>query len=506
MTRLRDPRLLAFCAGLGAALGIAPFNILIATPLGLGALIYLLAQSPTPKAAAVSAFWGGLGYFILALHWIVEPFMVYAAQEGWMAPFAILGLSGGLALFFALPVWAICALARPQSRAARIMAIVLALSFGEYLRAYILTGFPWAMFGHAMIGTNLRILAGVIGAHGMGFLLLGLAGLLAHFAINGAWRFAGGLLGGIVALWVFMPVFPAPQAAPDAPLIRIIQPNAAQDLKWRPEMKPFFQDRILDLTALPVREAGDARPDLVLYPETVLTSLLENAETIRQDLAAAAGGGMLFLGAQRLEGEVAYNSLALVDQTGAVTATYDKHHLVPFGEYMPLQSLSREMGLHGLANRMGLSFSRGSGAQVFDLGADLGTVFPMVCYEAIFPHYITDVPRPNWMFHATNDAWFGQFSGPYQHLALLQLRAAEQGLPVLRAANTGVSAVIDARGEIVSALGMGEMGVIDATLPPSLPPTLYARFGDVAYGVMLLGLLGAFLRKRRVDMVDPTRT
>ena len=130
----------------------------------------------------------------------------------------------------------------------------------------------------------------------------------------------------------------------------------------------------------------------------------------------------------------------------------------------------------------------------------------MVCYEAIFPHYITDVPRPDWMFHATNDAWFGQFSGPYQHLALLQLRAAEQGLPVLRAANTGVSAVIDARGEIMSALGMGEMGVIDATLPPSLPPTLYARFGDVAYGVMLLGLLGAFLRKRRVDMVDPTRT
>ncbi|MCV2876962.1 apolipoprotein N-acyltransferase [Rhodobacteraceae bacterium XHP0102] len=501
MPRLGDPRLLACLAGGIAALGLAPFNIVIATPVGFAGLMFFACQAVGPRAAAAIGFWGGFGYFLVALHWIVEPFLVHAAQEGWMAPFALLGLAAGLALFVAAPLGAAAVLrARFSLNLPQFLGLmILALSIGEYARAYVLTGFPWAMVGHALIGSNLRMLAAIIGGHGMGLILLILAALWSYCLVRKKWSLGGAGVIVALAVWALYPAPLAPVAGADAPLVRVIQPNAAQDQKWRPEMKAFFNDRIVDLTALPVRSAPQARPDLVLYPETVLTSLLENTETIRRDLAEAAGGGMLFLGVQRLDGAAAFNSLVVVDPSGAVTATYDKHHLVPFGEYMPSQNLAREFGLYGLANRMGLSFSSGAGPQALTLNSGLGRVFPMVCYEAIFPRYISQIARPDWMFHATNDAWFGKFSGPYQHLALLQLRATEQGLPVLRAANTGVSAVIDARGVVLSALPMGEMGVIDARLPPPLPPTFYARFGDWAYLVMLLGVSGIFLPRRRMD-------
>lgn len=501
MPRLGDLRLLAFLAGGIAALGLAPFNIVLATPLGFAGLMFFACQAATPRSVAAVGFWGGFGYFLVALHWIVEPFLVYAAQEGWMAPFALFGLSAGLALFVAVPLGATAALrARYALSLPQFLALlILALSVGEYARAYLLTGFPWAMVGHALIGSDMRIVAAIMGGHGMGLILLILAAFWAYCLVEKKWSVGGLSAIAVFGVWAFFPASLAPVAAADAPMLRIIQPNAAQDQKWRPEMKAFFNDRIIDLTALPVGNEPQARPDLVLYPETVLTSLLENTEIMRRDLAEAAAGGMLFLGVQRLEGEAAFNSLVVVDPEGAVMATYDKHHLVPFGEYMPLQNLAREFGLYGLANRMGLSFSSGAGPQALTLEGGLGRVFPMVCYEAIFPRYIAHVARPDWMFHATNDAWFGQFSGPYQHLALLQLRATEQGLPVLRAANTGVSAVIDARGRVLSALPMGEMGVIDARLPPPLPPTIYARFGDWVYLVMLLGVSGIFLPWRRMD-------
>ncbi|MFW5654397.1 MAG: apolipoprotein N-acyltransferase, partial [Roseicyclus sp.] len=292
----------------------------------------------------------------------------------------------------------------------------------------------------------------------------------------------------------------APPAEPDAgaPVVRLVQPNAAQHLKWQPEMIPVFWQRGRDLTAAPAR-AALGPPDLVIWPETSLPVLLERSDAARAQLSAAAGPAPVLIGAQRVEDFAARNSLALVGRDGRLEAIYDKHRLVPFGEYLPLAGLAERLSLRALAAVLPGGYAPGPGPATLDLGPGLGRAFPMICYEAIFPGYVARLDaRPDWMAHVTNDAWFGTFSGPWQHLALARLRAAEQGLPVLRAANTGISAVIDARGRILAALPLGEAGHLDARLPPAGAPTLYARSGDMPILLLTLGLaLGATLAGRR---------
>jgi apolipoprotein N-acyltransferase len=199
----------------------------------------------------------------------------------------------------------------------------------------------------------------------------------------------------------------------------------------------------------------------------------------------------VLVGAQRFAGLGARNTAVLLTPSGDIAQVHDKHHLVPFGEYMPGGAMAATLGLRGLAEVLGGGYSPGPGPALIDLGGGLGRAFPMICYEAIFPGYIRQVPRPDWMVHVTNDAWFGSFSGPYQHLAIARLRAAEQGLPVLRAANTGVSAVIDGYGRVLAALPLNTAGYLDAALPPALRPTLYARTGDLPLLLLVLFATGA---------------
>jgi len=199
------------------------------------------------------------------------------------------------------------------------------------------------------------------------------------------------------------------------------------------------------------------------------------------------------LGIQRLEDEAFYNSLALVGQGAEVLQVYDKHHLVPFGEYMPLKPLFRRLNFSGLAARAEGGYSAGPGPQLVDLGAGLGRALPLICYEAVFPQDVNGyAERPDLLLQITNDAWFGEASGPYQHLAQARIRAIEQGLPLLRAANTGVSAVIDGAGRVLVSLPLGEAGHLDALLPPPLRVTPYSRTGDLPALALLL-LLGAAL-------------
>jgi apolipoprotein N-acyltransferase len=292
---------------------------------------------------------------------------------------------------------------------------------------------------------------------------------------------AAPMLGALLAL-ALLP--PAPAPGPDAPVVRLVQPNAPQHLKWREDMIPVFFQRALDLTAA---TPEGPPPALVVWPETTLPVLLERSDAARARIAAAAQGAQVLLGGQRFEGFRARNTSALLAPDGRIAQVYDKHHLVPFGEYMPGGAAAEALGLGGLAEVLAGGYSPGPGPALIDMGGALGRAFPMICYEAIFPGYIRQVDRPGWMVHLTNDAWFGNFSGPFQHLALARLRAAEQGLPVLRAANTGVSAVIDARGHVAAALPLNAAGFLDAALPPPLPPTVYARTGDLP--ALLLALL-----------------
>ncbi|KPQ08055.1 MAG: apolipoprotein N-acyltransferase Int [Rhodobacteraceae bacterium HLUCCA12] len=461
-----------------------------------------VGRSRRPWAGFGLAWLAGFAGFGLALIWIVEPFFVDPDRHAWMAPFALILMAGGLALFWGLAgAFAAWGGSRPLARIWLFALAVLAL---EALRGHLFTGFPWAMLGHVWIGTPVAQIAAVSGALGLSALTLALSAGLATGWVRARHgrRWRAGLSGSLVvavlaAGWGWGSArIAAPMPEASQVRLRVVQPNAPQALKWHPDHAQTFFDRHLDLTGAP---APDGRaPDMVIWSETSVPFFLDNA-TGGLDLAAeAADGAVLALGIQRREsapgGPAAYfNSLAVLDNDGAVSAVYDKHHLVPFGEYVPLLGgLAGRPGfewLSGFAARALTGYTPGPGARVLELG-DLGRVLPLICYEAIFPRHSRAAQRPDWILQITNDAWFGDWIGPFQHLAQARLRAIEQGLPLVRAANTGVSAVIDARGGVVQALGMGRAGTLDADLPAALEPTPYARWGD---GPWHIGLgLGIF--------------
>lgn len=489
---------LAALSGAMAALGLAPFNLPLLSLAGFAGLVLALMPCAGPRRGFLVGLAGGAGYFAVALHWIVEPFFVDPWRHGWMAPFALLFMAAGLALFWATAAALAVRLSRPGP--ARALLWVFALALAEWLRATVLTGFPWAHPGHVWIGSPLMPLAAFTGPQGLSLLTLALAAGIAL----ALWSRARLLLlpsGALVLLFgLAAMVPPAPGPGPEGTVVRLIQPNAPQHLKWLPEMIPVYFQRALDLTAA-VPETGPA-PELVIWPETTLPVLLRHSEPWRSAIAQAAGGADVILGGQRLEQGGVRNALYHLDAEGEVAAIYDKHHLVPFGEYIPLTGMARAMGLRGLAEAAGPGYAPGPGPDLLDLGG-FGRVFPMICYETIFPTYVRQVERPDWMVQITNDAWFGEFSGPYQHLELAQLRAAEQGLPLLRAANTGVSAVIDARGQVLASLPLGQHGAVDAVLPPALAPTLYSRTGDWPVLALIVLALAGFVVWNRKMPIDP---
>ncbi|MCU0855879.1 MAG: apolipoprotein N-acyltransferase, partial [Rhodobacteraceae bacterium] len=286
---------------------------------------------------------------------------------------------------------------------------------------------------------------------------------------------------------------PPPQDLTGRPIVRLVQPNAPQSEKWDPDRIVEFYRRQLDFTAAP----ADPAPDLVVWPESAIAWPLDVAEPIMGEIAAAANGTPVVLGLNRREDGRWFNSLVVVDDAGNVSQLYDKHHLVPFGEYIPFGHLTRLMGLRSFAARDGYGYSPGPGPRLLDLPG-IGPTLPLICYEAIFPQGIRAAPaRPDLLLQITNDAWFGEISGPYQHLAQARVRAVEQGLPLVRVANTGVSAVIDPAGRILAEIPLGQAGFLDQAIPAPVAPTLYASMGDLPIlGLIVATLAGAFLRRR----------
>ncbi len=489
-------RQLALFTLLGAitALGQAPWDLAPLTLLGLALGLHLFARRARGAAGAGWAF--GFGYFLLSLHWIVFPFLVEPDRYGWMAPFALVLLPAGLALYWAA-AFALAGWLAPQGRTRRLLALAVTLTGAEVLRALALTGFPWVLLGHALIPTPFAQLAALAGPFGLTALIVGAAALLAALAGGSA----AGRIGLAVPLalgalgWATLAPGPIPPAA-DAPVIRLVQPNAPQRQKWSPDFAPLFQQRLVELTA-----SGD-RPDLVVWPETAIPYLLEYSEPFLKEAANAARGAPVVIGINRREEARYYNSLVVVGPEGAPGGLYDKVHLVPFGEYFPFAELAARLGLHGLAASEGGGFTEGSAERLIDLPG-IGPVRPLICYEGIFANEIAPGgERPRLMVLVTNDAWFGSYAGPLQHLAQARLRAIEQGVPMVRVANTGVSAMIDAHGRLIDALGMDEAGFRDVALPALAPPTAYARYGDAPVlwplGAALLTLL-ALRRRFRID-------
>ena len=467
------------------ALGQAPLGFWWATLAGLAGLIWLILRTNSRWQAFWLGLVAGTGHFALALSWIVEPFFIDIARHGWMAPFAVIFLSGGLGLFWG----AAAALAfRMPVPALGFAAAFTAL---EGLRGVIFTGFPWAMVGHVWIGTPLDQLAALLGPSGLTLLTLLAAALPVLWRKRGALGSAALLLAVAgFGLWRLSQPLPAPLT----PTLRLVQPNAAQELKWDQALADEHLDRLLTLTA----EGTPA--DLTIWPETAVPYMLEYAPSVAGMVTGASGGNPVALGIQREEDGRFYNSLRVLEEDGVESVRYDKHHLVPFGEYIPFGDLAyRWFGITAFAAQAGSTYSEGAGPAVLDLGP-FGKVLPLICYEAVFPRLVNAAPqRADWMLQITNDAWFGVWTGPFQHFAQARLRAVEQGLPLVRAANTGVTAVIDARGRVLEALPFGTMGVLDTAIPGALPPTPYTRFGDGPVLLLLAGLALVAMRRPRAS-------
>lgn len=474
---------IAFALGAVAALGQAPLGWWWATLAGLAGLLRLIAGAG--RGRGWLGWFGGAGYFACALNWIVEPFLIAPEIHGWMAPFAVVFLSFGLALFWAVGVWAGARGRWPMAGA------VLTLTVAEMARGHVLTGFPWALPGHVWVGTPVAQGAALLGAVALTGFTMVVAALLARGRV-----WPGGAAVALVALAWGAGAWREAQPMPGGTgvFLRLVQPNAEQGLKWEAEQARVFFERQIGFT-----EAG-SRPDLVIWPETAVPYLLEDYPEVGRRIGRAGRGSPVAVGVQRVEGWRFWNSLAVIGPEGQVTAGYDKHHLVPFGEYIPFGDLAyRWFGLVAFAAQQGNGYSAGPGPAVLDLGPRLGRVLPLICYEAVFPQDLLDAPeRADWILQITNDAWFGDWTGPYQHLAQARLRAIEQGLPFVRVANTGISALIDARGRVVEQMPLGVAGYLDVQLPGALGVTPYARWGEGPVLVLLIcGAAALVLAGRR---------
>ena len=466
----------SFALGVAAASGQAPLDLWFVTLAALGALFAVILGQKHRARAVWAAWMGGAGYFCAALSWVISPFLVEADTYAWMAPFALMAMGFGLALFWAAAAWLGLRARRPA------LGLAVALAAGELARGYVLTGFPWALLGHIWIDTPVGQAAAMVGPSGLALLTALLAAAIAAGAIWGRLTAVGVFAG----LWAFGLWTLAQPMPPDtATTLRLVQPNAAQSLKWDESQARVFYNRLISATsALPT-------PDLVIWPETALPYLQEYNPELPRLMAQAANGATLIYGRQRIEGVRGWNSLSVLSPQGDEIALYDKHHLVPFGEYIPFGDLAYEwFGLTAFAAQVGNGYTAGAGPQVIDLGR-FGKMLPLICYEAVFPQDLRADTRPDWLLHATNDAWFGTLTGPFQHAAQARLRAIEQGLPMVRVANTGVTAIYDARGRLRASLPFEQEAHLDSALPAALPATPYTNLGE--WPVLVLLIFGALL-------------
>jgi apolipoprotein N-acyltransferase len=508
--------LVAFLAGAASTLALAPLNFWPAPFLTFPILVWLVDGSAAGRAggalaAAITGWWFGFGYFVVGLYWIGNALLVDAKTFGWLLPLAVIALPAGLAVFTAFGV----ALARLMwgRGPSRVLALAVGLTVAEWLRGHLLTGFPWNVFGYAL-SSPLALAQGaaLMGIWGLTFLAVAVYASPAVLADERAdtkrpWAaptLSVVLLAGL-AIYGTVRLRANPTSYVEGVRLRIMQPNLQQDEKFNYSERQGVMSRYLALSnrASGPQSTGIRDVTHLIWPESAFPFFLtRNAEALAQIAALLPAGTVLITGAVRAPEGVpdaavtrAYNSVYIIDHDGSILSVYDKVHLVPFGEYLPFQDFLEELGLRQITKLRG-GFIPGDRHRILNVPR-APSVLPLICYEIIFPESVPRGERPGWIVNLTNDGWFGASPGPYQHLQQARIRAIEQGLPVVRAANTGISAVVDPVGRIIGSLPLGTDGVLDARLPQPTPLTPYARMGDLPTGLALAVAAALAMRSRR---------
>jgi apolipoprotein N-acyltransferase len=492
--------LLALALGIAATGALPPLHLLPLLIVAFSGLVWLIDGCNRHRAAMAAGWWFGFGHFMTGLYWFGHAMLTDPERFAWMVAPAILGASAVLAIFPALAALA-ARLASPG--VTRVLILALAWAATEWLRGNIFTGFPWNLIGTAWTVSDAMIQSvAVVGTLGLGLITVTLAALPATLADNGAddrLRWSPTVLGIalLAMLWGggALRLGGAETTAVDGVMLRLVQPNVAQHHKWQPERREALFNRHLSLTT----SAGFDQVTHVIWPETAVPFFLANEPERRRIMASVTpAGGALLTGAIRTTPEPTtprrlWNSLHAINGQGDVVATYDKAHLVPFGEYVPFRHILTMAKLTYGA----VDFSAGPGPRTIKIPG-LPAFSPLICYEAIFPQAVVNpADRPGFLLNITNDAWFGVSSGPYQHFASARLRAVEQGLPLVRVANTGISAVVDGHGRVTARLGLSQGGVLDSLLPKALDrATVYARWGD--WWLLFACLVGGVALARQI--------
>ena len=493
---------MALATGLLAAAALPPIGLVVFLVPAFSILLWLIKGNGV-RAALVHGWWFGLGFFSAGFYWIGNAFFIDAERYGWLAPFAVIGIASIMALYTALAtgITKFFSLRLKLVDWGQALCLSIFWTFTEYLRAELLTGLPWNLIGSVWVISDIMLQgAAWIGVFGLSMITVAAATLPSVLASKGGapqkkWFIA---LSGIILITLMagagtLRLINAKTSKVEDVQLRLVQPNIPQHLKWHPDMRLNHVHKQLTMSQQPTKT--DKVPTHVIWPETAIPYNLTADPSLQKLIGSAAPEhGLIIAGAPRGEGKPGprqklWNSVHAISPKGVIVGTYDKKHLVPFGEYVPMRNLLKFSKL--TAGR--LDFLPGSGPRVLNLPG-LPPVAILICYEVIFPDetpgFTSETPRPNWLLNITNDAWFGNSAGPHQHLAAARLRAVEHGLPLVRVANTGISAIIDPYGRIIEALGLGQSGVIDLGLPTALEPTIFSRIHSIIpWSLTLLGLI-----------------
>ena len=477
--------LISLFAGSISIFSQAPFNFLPVLFFSFPFLFLILGaenfKDSFLKRSVRFVYFGSIflyGYFFFGLSWIGSAFSYKLEFEG-LKFLSIFGLPLLLVLLSS-PGWLITALfwgPRLQS----CFAIAFGVIVGEYSRSILLTGFPWILFGHSLSFDDRAMqISSIVGAHSASLIVV-LFSLTPILLINKKTIFPGLITASILPLLIFYGSTRIPDSLNfSEKSFLLVQPNISQDVKLSRDSFQLSMDKLINLSS------KNQNADLIIWPESALPVLLSQDDQIRKHIMESIGGGSsLLTGNIRIDENGDYkNSSFLIHENGKIISSYDKVHLVPFGEYLPFSGIIKKFNfLKVISSDNGFS----KGLSFDPISTPIGLARILICYEIIFSKEISwSDSRPEVLINITNDAWFDKFSGPYQHFENARFRAIEYGLPVLRSANTGISAVIGPYGRVLSKIKLGEEGAIYSLLPQRITNTFFSKFGDFTLLILII--------------------